>query len=1026
MANSTGMVQGQVWLLNCLQAALDAHSGTRTAAEDALMKSSNQPGYGVALAKVIIEKNLPLGLRQLAAVLLKQYVKQHWHEGEDKYTPPPVPLQDKMLIRSLLLQVLDDAHGKIRTAVGMAIASIASCDWPEEWPDLMDLLLRYIADQNDMNKVNGALKCLALFSGDLDDIHIPQLVPILFPSLFNIVSLPHAYGPSLRRRALIILHSCVSTLGVMSGVYQAETKALISPMLRAWMEQFTLILSPPVVKTLMQLVQHFPKLASSEFSVILAPIWQTVVSLLKVYQQACVQAVQESFSELADSDGNEQSLESFSIQLFEFLITIVGEPRCSKIVEKHFSDLVYHAIGFMQMTCEQVDVWSSDPNEYVADEDEVTCSCRVSGILLLEELVAMHNMAGIQSVVQSVERCVCEATQGKAVGQATWWKLREAAILAAGTISESLIEAQVNGASVFNVEGFLDNVLLEDLNQGGKEYPFLYGRSLWAAAKFSSVIDERRCGQFLHAAIEGLASGVSPPIKVGACRALSELFPRCNVEVLQAQMGKVLTALGNFLQEASDETLHLVLETLQAAIKADLITAASMEFKISPLVLSVWMQNISDPFISIDALEVLEALKNAPGCLEPLVSRVLPFVGPILCNHSHQTPGLVAGALDLLTMLLKSSPTEMVHAVHDVSFYSVIGLVLQSEDHSELQNATECLATFVQGGGDQLLSWGGDPNRTMRMLLDAAARLLNPGLDSSSSLFVERFITQLIQKLPLQMAQHLKDLVAALVGRMETSEIMGLKNSLLLVFGRLVHMSVPDIGQLLNLLISVPAKGFPNSLAYVMSEWTKQQGEMQGAYQIKLTTTALALILASRHAEISNIYVQGYLIQSTVRGIVTRSQAKGAPDQWTSVPLPVKLLSLLANVLAEMQELRIPDINEDESWEEVNEEEDEEHDENDDDEKKEETFQRSSSKSDGRSVFQPFEEMKHLLTDEVQGGDYQEDPCAATDPINQIDLVSYLTEFLKKLAADDPHYFDLLCQGLAEKDKATVQGALGR
>ena len=52
------------------------------------------------------------------------------------------------------LQVLDDSHGKIRTAVGMAIASIASCDWPEDWPDLMDFLLRYINDQNDINKGN--------------------------------------------------------------------------------------------------------------------------------------------------------------------------------------------------------------------------------------------------------------------------------------------------------------------------------------------------------------------------------------------------------------------------------------------------------------------------------------------------------------------------------------------------------------------------------------------------------------------------------------------------------------------------------------------------------------------------------------------------------------------------------------------------------------------------------------------------------------------------------------------------------
>jgi hypothetical protein len=94
-----------------------------------------------------------------------------------------------------------------------------------------------------------------------------------------------------------------------------------------------------------------------------------------------------------------------------------------------------------------------------------------------------------------------------------------------------------------------------------------------------------------------------------------------------------------FLQ-ASDETLHLVLETLQSAIKSGLSACLSIHFFrkrrhtmywclefwagnflydnvggeqstsiepiISPIILDVWAQHIADPFISIDAIEVLE------------------------------------------------------------------------------------------------------------------------------------------------------------------------------------------------------------------------------------------------------------------------------------------------------------------------------------------------------------------------------------------------------------------------------------
>ena len=38
--------------------------------------------------------------------------------------------------------------------------------------------------------VHGALRCLALLSGDLDDTVVPKLVPVLFPCLHTIVSSP--------------------------------------------------------------------------------------------------------------------------------------------------------------------------------------------------------------------------------------------------------------------------------------------------------------------------------------------------------------------------------------------------------------------------------------------------------------------------------------------------------------------------------------------------------------------------------------------------------------------------------------------------------------------------------------------------------------------------------------------------------------------------------------------------------------------------------------------------------------------
>ncbi|KAF3785291.1 Importin-9 [Nymphaea thermarum] len=219
---SVAMDRDQQWLLNCLTATLDPNQDVRSFAEASLKEASSQP------------------------VLLKQFVKQHWQEDDTNYTHPLVPPMEKVTIRNLLLLALDDSHGKICTAASMAVASIAQYDWPEEWPELMPFLLNLITDRGNIHAVHGGLRCLALLSGDLDDSSVPRLVQLLFPHLHTIVSSNQIYNKHMRTKALSIVHSCISTLGSMTGVYKSETRELMVPMFKAWMEQFSSIMQAPV------------------------------------------------------------------------------------------------------------------------------------------------------------------------------------------------------------------------------------------------------------------------------------------------------------------------------------------------------------------------------------------------------------------------------------------------------------------------------------------------------------------------------------------------------------------------------------------------------------------------------------------------------------------------------------------------------------------------------------------------------------------------------------------------------------
>ncbi|XP_074383477.1 uncharacterized protein LOC141725016 isoform X3 [Apium graveolens] len=1018
--------QDQQWLLNCLNATLDTNQQVRSFAETSLHQASLQPGFGSALCRIGGNRELPLGARQLAVVLLKQFIKKHWQEDEENFEHPVVSIQEKEIIKSLLLLSLDDNHKKICTAISMAVASVAQYDWPEDWPDLLPFLLKLINDQTNLNAVNGALRCLALLSSDLDDTVAPTLVPVLFPCLYTIVSSPQIYDKQLCAKALSIVYSCTSMLGVMSGVYKAETSALLLPMLKPWMDQFSSILNLPVqpedpddwsirmevLKCLNQLVQNFPGLVESHFMGVMGPVWQTFVFSLKVYERSALDGLDDSYDGRYDSDGAEKSLESLIIQLFEFLLTIVGS--LVKVFGNNISELVYYTIAFLQMTEQQVHTWSLDANQYVADEDENTYSCRVSGSLLLEEIISSYGTEGINAIVEAARKRFVESQQEKAAGSSGWWRMREATILALSSLSEQEISL-LPGCTLGNL---LEQILSEDMAIGVHEFPFLYARMFSAVANFSTVISNEVVDQFLYAAIKAIGMDVPPPVKVGACRALTQLLPDANNGTILPHFMNLFSSLIDLLKQASDETMHLVLETLQAAVEAGHESAEflSIEPLISPVILGMWALHVSDPFVSIDALEILEAIKKAPGCIHPLVSRILPYVGPILNEPQQQPDGLVAGSLDLVAMLLKNAPpTDVVKAVYDVSFDLVVRIVLQSDDHSEMQNATQCLAAFLSCGKQDLLLWGGDPGFTMKSLLDVASRLLDPNLESSGSLFVASYILQLILHLPSQMAQHIRDLVAALVRRMQSCQIAGLKSSLILVFARLVHISAPHVEQFIDLMISVPVEGHYNAFVYVMSEWSKQQGEIQGAYQIIVTTTALALLLSTRHANLEKVNAQGNLIKSTA-GITTRSKAKLAPDQWTVMPLPAKILAILADTLIEMREQVVAGADEDSEWEEV---------EAEDAETDQDILYSAGSTISGRVKNSYLESMARTFDEDQEDGFEDELLCSA-DPLNKINLTSYLVDFIVKFSHNDRPYFDHLCQSLTQPQVKALEHVLNR
>lgn len=119
-------------------------------------------------------QDFPLGLRQMAALLLKQHIKAHWTPEAKHFEDPVIGEDEKAAIRRDLLAGLGDDENKIRVAVGMAIAGIAKWDVPIAWPLLLGQLVTAISERKDLRVLHGAVRCLSMFVDELDDNQVLQ------------------------------------------------------------------------------------------------------------------------------------------------------------------------------------------------------------------------------------------------------------------------------------------------------------------------------------------------------------------------------------------------------------------------------------------------------------------------------------------------------------------------------------------------------------------------------------------------------------------------------------------------------------------------------------------------------------------------------------------------------------------------------------------------------------------------------------------------------------------------------------
>ncbi|XP_013989342.1 importin-9 [Salmo salar] len=996
-------------LIETLTAILSPVQEVRAAAEEQIKVLEVTEEFGVHLAELTVDPRGALAIRQLASVILKQYVETHWCSLSEKFRPPETTDRAKAAIRELLPGGLREAISKVRSSVAYAVSAIAHWDWPEAWPQLFTILMDMLVS-GDVNAVHGAMRVLTEFTREVTDTQMPLVAPVILPEMYKIFSMMEIYSIRTRSRAVEIFSTCANLICAIEELEKGAAKALIFPVVQQFTEAFILALQMPdgpssdsglkmeVLKAVTALVKNFPKPMVSSMQQILPIVWNTLTESAAFYVRTEVNYTEE-VDDPIDSDGEVLGFENLVFSIFEFVHTLLENSKFKSTVKKALPELIYYIILYMQITEDQIKVWTANPQQFVEDEDDDTFSysVRISAQDLLLAVATEFQNESAAALAAAATRHLQDAEQAKNSGNEHWWKIHEACMLALGSVKTIITENVKNGRVQFDMHGFLANVILADLNLTAAS-PFLLGRALWAASRFTAAMSPELIQQFLQATVSGLHDSQPPSVRISAVRAIwgycDQLKLSESTHVLQPFLPAVLDGLVQLAAQFSSEVLTLVMETLCIVCTVDPAFTTSAENKICPLTIAIFLKYSNDPVVASLAQDIFKELAQIEACQGPMQMRLIPTLVSIMQAPPDKIPsGLCATAIDILTTVVRHTKPPLSEMLVCQAFPVVAQCTLRTDDNTTIQNGGECLRAYVSVALEQVGQWRDTEGHSgLWYVMQVVSQLLDPRTSEFTAAFVGRLVSTLIARAGTELGEQLDQILRAILSKMQQAETLSVMQSLIMVFAHLVHSQLEP---LLEFLCSLPGPTGKPALEFVMAEWMSRQHLFYGQYEGKVSTVALCKLLQhglnTNDKRLQDIVVKGEEIFGPDEGIRTRSKSAKNPEKWTNIPLLVKVFKLIVNELSSVVEANTTraaaaDWSQDSGgmWEDQEAEEEEEEDDEED---------------EGLAG--------QLLSDLIASNKYdedyyedddEEDPDALKDPIYQIDLQAYLTDFLTQFA----------------------------
>ncbi|KAG0092221.1 hypothetical protein BGZ93_003846 [Podila epicladia] len=1033
---------------------LSADPNARMAAELRIKELQQNPEYPLSLVKLALARECNVSQRHSAAVQLKSYIDLQWSTKSNRYRGPEPPAEIKTAVRELLLTGLSDPTNRIRSSCAYVVSKIAHLDWPDSWPNLLDVLVHHLKS-GSADEVHGSMKVLAEFiSKDVTHVQLPFVAPVLFPELLRIMVTEQMYSHATRSRCASIFRNATEMMFTVKETHPEAVKLYLKPIIGQWNEAFISILSKrttdnpeievaewrlksEVLRFFNLAIPMSPKLMNSSILPVLSAVWQDLMHVRPRYVREHVNTSTDVTGEtFQDSDGNNIGIESLLFVQFEFLqvacrrrkftqAAFIGEDGQSGIV----AELVWNILQFMQMTDEQAESWNADPNQFIADEEEDSYSfnVRIATEDLLMALVEYYEPQALHALNMSIKQYVSNSMAEKTKGNRNWWKPQESSLLAVGLLAGELCDAIKCGeASPIDVGSLFDQVVLANMSE--HSFPFLQGRAFVFASQFAPILPSNLAAQYVSAAVEAILKSSSAVVKISALKALNNFNQYLDKQYIIPYQRSILQGVAPMIEITTEETLSLILRTLVTTSKIDEKVAAEYESILGPLVLESWVKFPAEHLISTDIMEFFDVLARNKYMQPALSARATPALVGLISNENPDQPQ-VSSAIDLLKSLIQGGPSPLPANYVAQFFPRLMAVLLTTDDRDILQGGQECLIITIRKDVQQIAEWRDEASSKtgMDLIIQFIAQLLDPSQTESASLFVGDLISALIKKGGDLINSILPELLNAVTVRLADAKLPSFIQPLIMVFAQLC-LNQHEV--VINFLSGVTIND-RNGLDIVLTSWTTYHSDFQGQYQQKVSAIALTKVFMSSDPRVAAIQVRGNMIVSSTSRVKTRSKAKSTPDQYTVISVPVKIVKLLSADLTNKIEEEAALAG---GGKAGNDESDLDDDDDDDDDEfgddysdEEDEVHGSKSKKDKYGYLSDLLDA-HGLDMDGEGYDDDEedeiDPDILADPIYQMSLKTYLIEFFRECIQQNSPAFAQSVAELSDVEKQALSTLL--